>query len=128
MRRRARVRVRAAARVGLSLNDVTAAVEDAGTDLWDLSADPSIARFLMGCLGHGEVFVALISLTPCGRLAEIALGTLANIVATPALGLAIGEQAPSLTYVRVPRLQQMSRGILISQFLFAPSFPSPLLL
>ena len=78
---------------------VTAEVEEAGTDLWDLSADPSIARFLVGCVGHGELFVALITQTTSGRLAEIALGTLANIAANPALGLAISNQAPSLMCV-----------------------------
>ena len=78
---------------------VTAEVEEAGTDLWDLSADPSIARFLVGCVGHGELFVALIAQTTSGRLAEIALGTLANIAANPALGLAISNQAPSLMCV-----------------------------
>ena len=76
-----------------------AAAIEAGCTLWDMSANPVLARFMCE---HGLLPLLLRPVAQraahSGRLVEVMVGTLANVVVDPALCASLGEReaAPAL--------------------------------
>ena len=70
-----------------------AAAIEAGCSLWDMSANPALAQFMCE---HGLLALLLRPIAQraghSGRLVEVALGCLANVVVDPALCASLGER------------------------------------
>ena len=70
-----------------------AAAIEAGCSLWDMSANPALAQFMCE---HGLLALLLRPIAQraghSGRLIEVALGCLANVVVDPALCASLGER------------------------------------